>query len=87
MSRFRRGAPEMQLKFKGVERISRDVLNELLEGELAKMNVVGNAIVQTVGEGLVRVTQLVVDFDSRSEPQKMKNKIIAVCKKYGFEAQ
>jgi hypothetical protein len=77
----------MQLKFKGVERISRDVLNELLEGELAKMNVVGNAIVQTVGEGLVRVTQLVVDFDSRSEPQKMKNKIIAVCKKHGFEAQ
>ena len=77
----------MQLKFKGVERITRDVLNELLEGELAKMNVVGNAIVQTVGEGLVRVTQLVVDFDSRSEPQEMKNKIIAVCKKYGFEAQ
>jgi len=77
----------MQLKFKGVERISRDVLNELLEGELAKMNVVGNAIVQTVGEGTVRVTQLAVDFDSRSEPQEMKNTIIAVCKKYGFEAQ
>jgi hypothetical protein len=77
----------MQLKFKGVERITRDVLNELLEGELAKMNVVGNAIVQTVREGFVRVTQLVVDFDSRSEPQEMKNKIIAVCKKYGFEAQ
>ena len=77
----------MQLKFKGVERISRDVLNELLEGELAKMNVVGNAIVQTVREGFVRVTQLVVDFDSRSEPQEMKNKIIAVCKKYGFETQ
>ena len=77
----------MQLKFKGVERISRDVLNELLEGELAKMNVVGNAIVQTVGEGIVRVTQLAVDFDSRSDPEAMKNKIIAVCKKYGFEAQ
>jgi hypothetical protein len=77
----------MQLKFKGVERISRNVLNELLEGELAKMNVVGNAIVQTVGEGIIRVTQLVVDFDSRSEPQEMKNKIIAVCKKYGFEGQ
>jgi len=77
----------MQLRFKGVERISRDVLNELLEGELAKMNVVGNAIVQTVGENTVRVTQLVVDFDSRSEPQEMKNKIIAVCKKHGFEAQ
>ena len=77
----------MQLKFKGVERISRDVLNGLLEGELAKMNVVGNAIVQAVGEDTVRVTQLVVDFDSRSEPQEMKNKIIAVCKKYGFEGQ
>jgi hypothetical protein len=77
----------MQLKFKGVERISRDVLNGLLEGELAKMNVVGNAIVQAVGEDTVRVTQLVVDFDSRSDPQEMKNKIIAVCKKYGFEAQ
>jgi hypothetical protein len=77
----------MQLKFKGVERIGRNVLNELLEGELAKINVVGNAIVQTVGEGIVRVTQLVVDFDSRSEPQEMKNKIIAVCKKYGFETQ
>jgi hypothetical protein len=77
----------MQLKFKGVERISRDVLNELLEGELAKMNVVGNAIVQTVGAGIVRVTQLAVDFDSCSDPQEMENKIIAVCKKYGFEAQ
>ena len=87
MSRFRRGAPEMQLKFKGVERISRDVLNELLEKELAKMNVIGNAIVQTVGEDTIRVTQLAVDFDSRSDPQEMKNNIIAVCKKYGFEAQ
>jgi hypothetical protein len=77
----------MQLKFKGVEQISRDVLNELLEKELAKMNVIGNAIVQTVGEDTIRVTQLAVDFDSRSDPQEMKNNIIAVCKKYGFEAQ
>ena len=77
----------MQLKFKGVEQISRDVLNELLEKELAKMNVIGNAIVQTVGEDTIRVTQLAVDFDSRSDPQEMKNNIIAVCKKYGFETQ
>jgi hypothetical protein len=55
--------------------------------QLRFKGVVGNAIVQAVGEDTVRVTQLAVDFDSRSDPQEMKNKIIAVCKKYGFEAQ